>query len=225
MGPDPNQNLIIRVLLFIFVAMFVANTIAQFMQISYKEPFYLATWLLPLLGVVVYAYYKNRTNIKPTLLVVEDQDFWRKIIWFNLHNTYDIIFCKSGEEAIQYLQRCRTYEVPTKAIIDKNLPGGIDGITLINRIAEMGYSDIDIRILSVESPSTDREKEFVDCWLLKVPEVFGTSNGLKEALRDKPLDNLREAIIKLISKIVPVKIVCKKRDLKSIDVQDPPRRD
>lgn len=211
MGPDDNQNLIVRVLLFIFVAMFMANTIAQFLQISYKEPFYLATWLLPVLGVVVYAYYQHKNKQLPKLLVVEDQEFWTTIIIFCLKDQYQLIICKSGEEALRFLRECPRYELPEKAIIDKFLPG-IDGIELIKQIGEMGINNMDINILSVSPPTTEPEKQFMDMWLLKVPETFKGSHGLMQALKQDGGHDLKSIIMKLLP--------APKKELKQIERND-----
>lgn len=177
--------------------MFTANTIAQFLQINYKEPFYAATWLLPLLGAVVYAYYKYQKNNLQTMLLVEDSSTWVFIINTCLKDQYNIKVCQTAEDALRYLEGCPVYELPHKIVIDRNLPG-MDGIELFWKISAMNLGITDINIISGEQPGPHDDEKFAEIWVMKSPETFRGPGGLRKALENRPTDMFKD-MLKLIT--------------------------
>lgn len=185
MNPDDNQNRIVQVLLFVFMGMFIANTVGQFLGIDYKEPWYLGTMIIPLITTVLYAYYKrHKAPLLPEkVLLIESNSVWISLVTHTLKTDppkYKLVVIRSVQEALDYLDECEIDDLPDHIILDLAI-NGIGGSECLLRIKKNPKTEtIPITILNVSAqPMTDEEKEAASSWVSKIEGQTGVLKGLE----------------------------------------------
>ncbi|MBV9240835.1 MAG: response regulator, partial [Acidobacteria bacterium] len=76
-------------------------------------------------------------QVRPEILIVDDEEGVRSLLGELLSNTYSCLTAESGERAIQLLREHR----PAVVISDVNMPG-ISGLDLIPLVREMSPESV-----------------------------------------------------------------------------------
>lgn len=182
-GPDDNQTLIIKVLLGVFVSMFVVNTIAQFLQLPYKDPVYVMSLAIPIFSAVVFHYYKRMAAqaapSKKSVLLIEDSQLWARIIRLTMKpETHEVSVVSNTEDAMTLLLSnvgcCN--ELPDEIILDFGLPTSAEFLSKLKSDGRLEH--IPVTILASTSREDEPEDQAAEAWvsklesgaILKIPE-------------------------------------------------------
>lgn len=84
-------------------------------------------------------------SLKPTLLVVDDDDNLRSLLSFVLRKHYEVAVCSDGVEALAWLG---TNPLPAAMLLDLEMPE-VNGYALLHQLRASGwYHDLPVIVLS-----------------------------------------------------------------------------
>lgn len=116
-------------------------------------------------------------NIKPKLLIVEDDELNRLVYQGVLSKVFDLIICKNDEDFINELKKENTFHA---FLIDLSLKGNKDGIQLIKELREFEkYKTIPVVVVTAHAYKRDEEIAF----------AVGATKFLRKPVDNKKLLN------------------------------------